>query len=703
MSDQGGGDHWQEAVRAHGEGRLDEAARSYDAVLEAQPESGEVHYNYGILLFQQGDQAGAVDHLRRAVELKPEAKPCWLAYGEVLLAVGDADTAATAMREALEQFPADDERLNELLRRAEGVAAPAGSDLQAALDTAIDAYRAGDLGAAEAKAREITERWPADAGGWAVLGAVRAAGEQVEAAVEAYNAALAREPNDLETLNNLGNALHALGRTNDAVATFQRALDIQPDAALLTYNLGRALHGSGRVSEAAAAYREALARQPDFVAARANLGAVLNESGQPAAAEAAYREALRQDPASVSANSGLLEVLEKGNRLDALADALATAREHLGESDPWVALADARLARREGRDQDARERLETVTDDNPRFREARAFALAAICDRLHDADAAMAFAEEGNHLAGERYAQHGVSPRPYLNRIERCAERFTHDWVASWTDVAVDDGRPDPVFLVGFPRSGTTLLDTVLDAHPAIRAADETQAANAAARAADELTGGYPDALADLDSETMAYLREVYFAELEAHFAAHSGQAPDPAGGSVIVDKLPLNMVDAGLIHRIFPDARFVFMLRHPYDCVISAYINQFAPSGAMANFLDLNDAGTFYDRVMRLWEQYRKVLDLSLTTVRYEDVVADLDTTVASVLDFLGVAWDDSLRDHASAAEQRGRITTPSYVEVTQPVHGRARERWRRYGDHLAPVMEHLAPWARHYGYAAQ
>jgi len=96
-------------------------------------------------------------------------------------------------------------------------------------------------------------------------------------------------------------------------------------------------------------------------------------------------------------------------------------------------------------------------------------------------------------------------------------------------------------------------------------------------------------------------------------------------------------------------------------------------------------------------------VLDLSLTTVRYEDVVADLDTTVASVLDFLGVAWDDSLRDHASAAEQRGRITTPSYVEVTQPVHGRARERWRRYGDHLAPVMEHLAPWARHYGYAAQ
>jgi len=706
MSDEaqaGGAETWQAAVAAHGDGRLDEAAELYRAVLDAQPENGEAHYNYGILLFQQGDQDGAVTHLSSAVEHKPEAKPCWLAYGEVLLAAGRARAAETAMEDALERFSPDDERLNELLRRASGLATRAGDDLQAELDTAIDAYRAGDLGAAEAKAREIADRWPADAGGWAVLGAVRAASGRTEAAVEAYNAALSREPNDLETLNNLGNALHALGRSEDAVATFRRALNIQPESALLHYNLGRALHGDGQLRDAQAAYRTAVAQRPGFVAALANLGSVLNERGFPADAETAHREALRHDATSVAANSGLLEVLEKGNRLDELRDALASAREHLGEGDPWVALADARLARRDGRYAEARERLEAVESDNPRFLEARAFALAGICDRLHDADAAMAYADAGNRLAAGRYQARGVSEKPFLARMDACAARFTRDWVASWSEATADDGRADPVFLVGFPRSGTTLLDTVLDAHPAIHAADETQALNAAALAVDEMEGGYPDALADLDDETVAYLREVYFAELDAHFVEQRGAVPARGDGALVVDKLPLNMVDAGLIQRLFPNARVVFMLRHPFDCVLSAYMNDFAPNGAMANFLDLNDSVAFYDRVMRLWEQYRDVLDLPVTTVRYEELVESFDATVAGLLDFLGVSWDERVREHARTAGERGRISTPSYLEVTQPVHARSRERWRRYEAHLAPVAERLLPWVRHYGYAGQ
>ncbi len=249
------------------------------------------------------------------------------------------------------------------------------------------------------------------------------------------------------------------------------------------------------------------------------------------------------------------------------------------------------------------------------------------------------------------------------------------------------------MFLVGFPRSGTTLLDTILNSHRAIHVVEERPAVRNMRNALERLPGGYPDGLAALDPADLAALRQIYFAELDRHLEPQDRSA-------VVVDKLPLNIIEAGLIQRIFPQARFLFAQRHPCDCVLSCFMQNFEVNDAMANFLDLGDAAVLYDKVMTLWQQYRTVLPLAVHTVRYESLVEGFEETLTPLLAFLGVGWDDGVRRYAETASRRGIINTPSYDQVTQPLYTRSLGRWQRYAEQMAPVLPILLPWARRFGY---
>ncbi len=251
------------------------------------------------------------------------------------------------------------------------------------------------------------------------------------------------------------------------------------------------------------------------------------------------------------------------------------------------------------------------------------------------------------------------------------------------------------VFLVGFPRSGTTLLDTILRSHPDIAVVEEMPAVLLVREALERLPGGSPDGLAALDPAHLEELRQIYFTELDKHLAPEDRPA-------VVIDKLPLNLVEAGLIHRIFPRARFLFVQRHPCDCVLSCFMQNFKINDAMANFLDLEDAARLYDKAMTLWQQYQEVLPLQVHKLRYESLIEAFDETLGPLLEFLGVAWDDSIRNYAETATRRDRIATPSYDQVTQPLYTRARGRWERYREQMQPVLPTLLPWVKRFGYGA-
>ena len=208
-----------------------------------------------------------------------------------------------------------------------------------------------------------------------------------------------------------------------------------------------------------------------------------------------------------------------------------------------------------------------------------------------------------------------------------------------------------------------------------------------------EMTGGTLNDVAALDERQIESLRRVYFDELDKYL--------DPGERPLrVVDKLPLNLVQAGVIQRVFPQARFIFAQRHPCDAVLSCYMRAFIMNAGMVNCLDLAEAARLYDSVMRLWTQYQDVLPLQVHTVRYETLIRDFDSAVSACLDFLDMDWDDGVRDYVETAKRSGQISTPSYDQVTQALYTGASGRWQRYRKHLEPVLPVLLPWAERMGY---
>ena len=246
-----------------------------------------------------------------------------------------------------------------------------------------------------------------------------------------------------------------------------------------------------------------------------------------------------------------------------------------------------------------------------------------------------------------------------------------------------------PVFLVGFPRSGTTLLTQVLDNHPRLQALEEKPAVDALVGAAARLA----DIASALESEdTLERLRSVYFAVVE--------RSVKRAPGTWLVDKYPLNILRLPLIHRVFPDAKVLLALRHPCDVCLSCYMQSFKLNSAMASFLSLEQTARLYALAMRRWQWCAANLAMDVHVVRYESLVNDFEDQVQAMLGFLGLPWDDKVLEHVEGAKRRGRINTPSYHQVAQPIYRHAVYRWRHYAGHLQSILPTLRPFIQDFGY---
>ena len=337
--------------------------------------------------------------------------------------------------------------------------------------------------------------------------------------------------------------------------------------------------------------------------------------------------------------------------------------------------------------------------------------LGKSLDAQGEYDKAFGAFQNGNAMQ-LRLSKNVFSDNSLRKRIEVFRSLFSRQWVESWTKTTPP--AVTPVFMIGFPRSGTTLLEQIVDTHPSVQAMEEPPTISTVLRQASALMQSIAQLegslkgkvgwksqwqtvmsyIAKLTDEQVEALRDTYFKVV--------AQEVDLKKGSMLIEKMPLDTVDIGLILRLFPQARFVVSLRHPADCVLSGYMQNFKVTDAMANFLDLDNAASFYKHVMKLLWQYEEVFDLKgrMHYIRYEDLVMDLEGEARKVLDFLGLPWDDAVLNYDEHAKQRGTLATPSYQGVTQKIYDSSRERWRHYAQWMEPVLPHFREAAERYGY---
>lgn len=337
--------------------------------------------------------------------------------------------------------------------------------------------------------------------------------------------------------------------------------------------------------------------------------------------------------------------------------------------------------------------------------------LGRIYDKADAYDKAFDAFDRGNTILREQEAP-AITENPARQRVEVMRALYQKEWVSGWKDTGGDD--PAPVFLVGFPRSGTTLLEQVLDSHPKIQALEERATIEQTYRIAGIMMSAmagkalkkHPSSnwkqrsllvneqLANLNTQQLSILRKTYWAEVAKYVEIQRGRT--------FLDKMPLNMSLVGFIHRLFPNARFIVALRHPCDCVLSAFMQSFDMNPAMANMVSLDWGASYYQHLMSLLWQYEQVLPLEgkMRYLKYEDLITNFDQSAKEILDFIGVGWSDNVREYDKHARERGTLGTPSYMGVTQKLYTGAMDRWRRYDPHLRPVMEHFSVAAKRYGY---
>ncbi|WP_082664395.1 sulfotransferase [Sphingomonas sp. HT-1] len=538
-----------------------------------------------------------------------------------------------------------------------------------------------------------------------------------EEAVEAYAFVIARVPNDVDSLNNLGNARAAIGDLDGAIAVLERAVATDPAAAPTRINLALTYRAAGRGDDAETTLRDAARDFPQDARPLHELYIVLKEQARHEPALEALEAAAIRDPADMAiqlklaieygimmetekAEQAYLRVLEHRPNEQLAYLGLAIHYEHHNRGEdlaPLAARAEANgidagtrafLAaldhRRADRFQEALGCLELVPADiEP---ERTAHLRATVLDRLGRTDEAFYWIEE----TGRRHAAHESAPllRAEALRTQVRSEigRMTPAWVNGWTRDPVFAGQ-DPVFLLGFPRSGTTLLDTILMGHPETVVLEEKPALNVV----EDAIGGM-DALAAMDEAAIDAARAHYFSEVARYTALPSGR--------MLVDKSPLYLYKVPLIRRLFPKARIILALRHPCDVLLSCLMSNFRLNRAMSNFLRLEDAADFYDASFAHWERAQLLFDVPVRTIVYERLVQDVEAEVRPLFDWLDLSWTAAALDHQRTARERGLITTASYSQVTEPIYQRAAGRWHRYRDHLAPIFPKIAPWVTKFGY---
>ncbi|GLH75638.1 hypothetical protein SSBR45G_05460 [Bradyrhizobium sp. SSBR45G] len=669
-------------------GDAHEARTLLDQAAEETGDSAELHLSLGKTFAGLGDLAKASTHLQRAVALDGTSTEARFLLGSALTSLGDPASAVRHLEQALADRPGDADAHQALgfalqrLAQYERALSHHEAALAARPDFAAAAASLGDacrvLGRhAEAIAhyqRALTTQPNAPVVLLNIGGCQQAIG-QLDAAVRTYQQVLALSPHLAEAHYNLANLHLDMNSWPAAIFHYERAIAERPDFPEAHNNLANALQSRGRSNEALAHYDEALRRRPDYATAHRNRGDTLRNMKRFEEAIASYRTALVHDPRDTTTMNHLAGVLMILGRLDEAARAYESALAinprnagvHLnyGVVKPFK-VDDVRWAPL----QELAANSETLSED---ARIALHFTLGRAFADIKDGERSLLHLNAGNGLERRRI---NYDENQTLRQIERIRAIFSKEMLQA--RAGHGDPSQAPVFIIGMPRSGTSLVEQVLASHPAVHGAGEVNYfAAAAGQFTDRARGDYPEMLAKLSDADFGTLARAYlqrFTEL-------------PADTKRIADKMPSNFLFAGLIHLALPNARIIHVRRNPIDTCLSCYTQLFAEPQPFA--YDLAELGRYFRAYEALMSHWRAVLPQGLMLeLSYEDVVRDFEPNARKIVAHCGLDWDEAC---LSFHENERPVNTASLVQVRKPLFSGSVGRWRMYGDRLKPLLDAL------------
>ncbi len=630
-----------------------------ELISQAVRHNGNValfHANLGEMYRQQGRLDQAIEHGQRAVALDAAMPSAHSNLGIAYFDLKDYDRAEACQRRALELDGHLASALNNM-----------GSICRARKDNAgaLDWYR------------KAIAAHPGHLESLSNLGAVLLEDERAEEAAVPLEQALRLNPDYAEALCNLGLVRNALDRHDAALPLLRRALELRPGYAEAFAGLARVFHEKESLEDAERCARRAVELAPDKAEMYGLLASILIEMARSDEARQMYRRALEIDPENNEALLGLghLEMeggdMEKAEALFRQALALKAdnlpARFHLAQvkkvrpgDENLAALEAAALAA-----QDADAALPSKKAMSLHF------ALGKCYDDSKQYDKAFPHFLEGCRLKRATYDYDANAVSRHFDSIIRTFDRGLLDRLRG-----AGDASQVPIFVLGMPRSGTTLTEQIIASHPDVHGAGELPDLLAIAQR--PLNGmGFPDNIRAIDRDRLAAWGADYVAGLR-------GRAPD---AKRITDKMPANFFAVGLIHLMLPNAKIIHVNRNPVDTCLSCFTRLF--NRKQNQTYDLAELGRYYVDYMRLMEHWRKVLPAgTFLDVQYEEIVADQEAQARRMLDYCGLEWNDACLDFH---KHKRSIRTASVTQVRQPIYTSSVERWRPYEKHLGPLLDAL------------
>jgi len=608
------------ACRMHGDANRSLALLEPMAARNADSPSFLFEYGQSLGAVGRGDEAIAV--LRKAVRLEPAHAAAWRALGDQLAVAGDD----AGSHEAYEKHFATAIRHPQLIE-------------------AIELTRAGKLAQAERLARDFLKQHPAD------VSAIR-------------------------LLADIG---MKLGQFDDARLLLERCLELAPDFHLARHNYAVTLVRQQKLEPALAEAQKLLAMEPDNPNFQVLKGTILVRMGNHAEALEIYERVLKSYPRQARAQMNYGHTLKTVGRMD---ESIAAYRRCIelspGVGEAYWSLANLKTFRFTDADIDLMRSQVTTEGGDPEDQAHIAFALGKALEDRGDFEESFHFYRRGNAI---RRVNHRHNAKINVFNTARQIKTLDADFFAARRGAGCP--APDPIFIVGLPRAGSTLLEQILASHSQVEGTAEltdiiTISRRLAEKSRQNPAGKYPEILAELPLERFRELGEGY---LESTRIQRSDTP-------FFIDKMPNNFQHIGLIHLILPNAKIIDARRHPMACCFSGFKQLFARGQTFT--YSLEDIGRYYRDYVILMDHWDRALPGRVLRVEYEDMVADTETQVRRLLDYCGLEFEEEcLRFY----ETKRAIRTPSAEQVRQPIYTQGLEQWRNYEPYLGPLKEALGP----------